>query len=79
MKIKYICEYCEEPIGELHLDDVDDERLGFHCLTEEERRDIIKIDEKNNAMTVMALCDGCIEMLGLHDEGYIPPGITFLN
>jgi hypothetical protein len=80
MKIRYICDCCEEPIGELVMDVIDDERLGFHCLTEEERKDIIKIDDLNNIMTVTSLCDGCIQMLGLEEEGvFIPRGNTLLN
>lgn len=79
MIIRYICEYCEDPIGELEMDVVDEERLGFHCLTEEERKDIIKINEETNSMIVTSLCDKCIQMLGLDEEKLYARGMTFLN
>lgn len=79
MKICYVCECCDEPIGELEMDVVDEERLGFHCLTEVERRDIIRINKQNDTMTVSSLCDGCIQMLGLEEEQLANKGVTFLH
>jgi hypothetical protein len=79
MRICYVCECCEAPIGELEMDIIDEERLGFHCLTEEERRDIIKINKQHDTMTVTSLCDGCIQMLGLEEEQSISRGIRLLN
>lgn len=79
MKIYYICECCDAAIGELELEVVDEERLGFHCLTEDERRDIIKINKHNDTMTVSSLCDGCIQMLGLEEERPISGGALLLN
>jgi len=77
--IRYMCDYCTSPIGELIMDVVDEERLGLHCLTEEERRDIIKVDEKTNTMVVTSLCDKCIQMLGLDGENICARGTNFLN
>ena len=79
MLIRYVCEYCTSPIGELIMDVVDEERLGLHCLTEEERRDIIKVDEKANTMVVTSLCDKCIQMLGLDEGNICARGTNFLN
>ncbi|HBS60782.1 MAG TPA: DUF2757 domain-containing protein [Firmicutes bacterium] len=79
MLIRYVCEYCTSPIGELRMDVVDEERLGLHCLTEEERRDIIKVDEKTNTMVVTSLCDKCIQILGLDEGNICTKGTNFLN
>ena len=61
MKIYYTCEYCGEGIDMLEVDQVDEVRFGFDCLTMEERQDIIRLDETANAMHVKSLCDSCIE------------------
>lgn len=68
MKIYYTCEVCGEDIDAIEVDKVDEVRFGFDCLTEQEREDIIKIDEWRNAMYVKSLCDSCIESLGLAEE-----------
>jgi hypothetical protein len=79
MIIRYVCEYCENLIGELEMEAIDEERLGFQCLTEEERKDIIKINEDTNTMIVTSLCDGCIQMLGLAEEKLFTRGPNLLN
>lgn len=79
MLIRYVCEYCTSPIGEISMEVVDEGRLGLHCLTDEERRDIINIDEKTNTMVVTSLCDKCIQMLGLDEENSYAGGANFLN
>lgn len=79
MIIRYVCDYCGHSIGELKMDAIDEERLGFHCLTEDERKDIIKIDDIANTMVVKSLCDGCIQMLGLDDDRISTKGTNFLN
>lgn len=68
MKIYYSCENCGEAIDMIEVDQVDESKFGFDCLTAEERQDIIKIDVVANAMYVHSLCDQCIELLGLGDE-----------
>ncbi|WP_188398472.1 anti-sigma-F factor Fin [Sporomusa sp. GT1] len=67
MKIFYTCEYCNEPIDTLEVDQVDEAKFGFDCLTAQERQDIIKIDAAQNAMYVKSLCDSCIAAMGLED------------
>ena len=79
MLIRYVCEYCTSPIGELSMDVAEEEPLGLHCLTDEERRDIIKVDEKTNTMVVTSLCDKCIQMLGLEEGNISTRGTNFLN
>ena len=68
MKIYYSCENCGEAIDMIEVDQVDEIKVGFDCLTAEERQDIIKIDVVANAMYVHSLCDQCIELLGLGNE-----------
>ncbi|VBB06374.1 anti-sigma-f factor fin [Lucifera butyrica] len=68
MKIYYICEFCGDPIDTLEIDQIDEARFGFDCLTGEERQDIIKIDSLTNSIQVQSLCDQCIEALGLAEE-----------
>jgi len=68
MKIYYSCEHCGEAIDMIEVDQVDEVKFGFDCLTSEERQDIIKIDLLANAMYVYSLCDECIELLGLAND-----------
>lgn len=68
MKIYYSCEHCGEAIDMIEVDQVDEVKFGFDCLTAEERQDIIKIDLLANAMYVYSLCDECIERLGLAND-----------
>nr|WP_092073596.1 anti-sigma-F factor Fin [Dendrosporobacter quercicolus]NSL48006.1 DUF2757 family protein [Dendrosporobacter quercicolus DSM 1736]SDM64157.1 Protein of unknown function [Dendrosporobacter quercicolus] len=68
MRIYYNCSCCGEAIAELDVEQVDEVKLGFDCLTGDERQDIIKADPFSNTMHVKSLCDSCIEALGLADE-----------
>ncbi len=68
MKIFYTCEYCGEPIDTLEVDQVDEAKFGFDCLTAQERQDIIKTDVAQNAIYVKSLCDYCITSMGLDDN-----------
>lgn len=77
MKIYYNCESCGEPIATIEVDTVDEKRLGFDCLTGDERQDMIKVDPLTNSMYVKSLCDHCIAELGL-DEG-TADGVTIPN
>ncbi|MGI6092222.1 MAG: anti-sigma-F factor Fin family protein [Veillonellaceae bacterium] len=79
MRIYYSCEYCDSHIDMIEVDKVDEVRFGFDCLTEEERRDIIKTDELNNAMYVKSLCDCCIEALGIANESSFLKGVNRLH
>lgn len=68
MKIFYTCEYCGDPIDTLEVDQVDEIKFGFDCLTAQERQDIIKTDVEQNAIHVKSLCDFCITSMGLDDN-----------
>ncbi|WP_110953643.1 anti-sigma-F factor Fin [Anaerosinus massiliensis] len=68
MKIYYHCELCGAAIGMLDMEYVDEVKLGFDCLTSEERQDIIEVDHFANTMHVKSLCDDCVKRLGLDRE-----------
>ncbi|MGL5514615.1 MAG: anti-sigma-F factor Fin [Sporomusa sp.] len=68
MKICYTCEYCGDHIDTLEVDQVDEVKFGFDCLTAQERQDIIKTDIEQNAIHVKSLCDSCIASMGLDDN-----------
>ncbi|MDF2565340.1 MAG: putative protein family YabK [Massilibacillus sp.] len=68
MKIYYHCEMCGIDIAVLDVEHVDEVKLGFNCLTSDERKDIIEVDDLRNTMHVKSLCDDCAERLGLNRE-----------
>ncbi|WIW71320.1 anti-sigma-F factor Fin [Anaerosinus gibii] len=67
MKICYHCEICGADIDEIELAVVDEKKLGFDCLTGDERKAIISVDTLSDTMDVQSLCDACIKELGLDD------------
>jgi len=79
MKIYYTCEACGVAIDMVEVDEVDEGKFGFDCLTAEERQDIIKTDSVANTMHVRSLCDGCIELLKLANEGEPEQKINLLH
>ncbi|MBP2644590.1 MAG: putative protein family YabK [Firmicutes bacterium] len=68
MKINYSCDCCGEDIDTLEVDELDEDKLGFSCLTVKERESILKYDSLSNSLQVLSLCDQCIEELGLAEE-----------
>lgn len=68
MKIFYTCEYCGDPIDTLEVDQVDEIKFGFDCLTAQERQDIIKTDVEQNTIHVKSICDFCITSMGIDDN-----------
>lgn len=79
MKIYYSCEHCGQEIDMIEVEQVDETKFGFDCLTAEERQDIIKFDAVTNTMYVHSLCDQCIELLGLGNEEDTFPKISLLH
>lgn len=79
MKIHYKCEYCGQPIDTIEVDELDDAKFGFDCLTAEERQDIIKINPKSNEMHVQSVCDECMSTIGQMDDETIIYGTRFLH
>lgn len=68
MKISYHCEICGADIAEINVAYVDEAKLGFDCLTTQERRAIIDVDTLADTMHVKSLCDACAERLGFEEE-----------
>lgn len=60
MKIHYYCERCGVEIAEIDVP-YDEAKLGFDCLTSEERKDIINKDLNGDALHVKTVCDSCME------------------
>ncbi|MCX7780291.1 MAG: anti-sigma-F factor Fin family protein [Negativicutes bacterium] len=79
MKIHYLCDCCGDPIDILEVEEIDEAKLGFDCLTGEERQEIIRFDAGADAMYVHSLCDFCIEAMGLADPGHNPAGNSLLH
>lgn len=61
MKILYYCHNCGDFIDELSVDQVDDQKLGFDLLTEDEKQDIIKWSKSGNMLYVGSVCDNCYQ------------------
>lgn len=58
MRIYYYCKYCDSPVGQIEMSELDEGRLGFDALTESEKHDIIKQDQFGN-IYVRTICDDC--------------------
>lgn len=71
MRICYHCERCGTDIAALEVASIDEHKLGFDCLTRDEREDIISMDMNADTMHVKSLCDQCAAEPGdaLHEEG----------
>ncbi len=60
MRLIYICDRCANYIDEIQLSTLDEGRLGFDILTDEERDDLIHLDWERQVGTVKAICDACL-------------------
>lgn len=68
MKINYQCEKCGAAIATIEMPYLDESKLGFDCLTSDEREDIISMDYVEDTVHVKALCDSCIEKMDIEKE-----------
>jgi Protein of unknown function (DUF2757). len=68
MKIYYSCDNCGAAIDTLEVDSLDEARLGFDCLTDEERQAMIRYDAASGVLYVQSLCDACIAAMDLAGE-----------
>lgn len=59
MKIIYYCHNCGDFIDELSIDRLEEEKLGFDILTQEEKKDIIKWSKSGDMVYVRTVCDSC--------------------
>lgn len=72
MKVRYVCDNCGAIVSEIEMPRLDEERLGFNILDEDERREIISTDAETGTVTVNSLCDDCVES---SNEREGPPAI----
>ncbi|MBZ4653402.1 MAG: hypothetical protein JG781_741 [Peptococcaceae bacterium] len=74
MRLIYICDRCANYIDEIEMNALDEGRLGFDILTEEEREDLVHLDWQRQVGTVKAICDACLAKL--HD-GDVSPRVSY--
>ncbi|SFM31886.1 Protein of unknown function [Paenibacillus sp. 1_12] len=67
MTVTYVCRHCQTFIGELPQQQVNEQLLGFHFLTPEERQSIISYSP-NGDVKVKVICDYCKEALDSNPE-----------
>ncbi|WP_166245720.1 anti-sigma-F factor Fin family protein [Paenibacillus turpanensis] len=73
MSVKYICRHCRSKVDEWqNHSQVDENKLGFHFLTEEERDEMISYD-MNGDITVNVTCDYCRQALEANPELSLVP------
>ncbi len=63
MKLLYYCHNCGDFIDELSVNKMDEKKLGFDILTEEEKKDIIKWNKSGDILYVGSVCDNCYHEL----------------
>ena len=76
MKIHYQCEQCGQAIDTLEVPYLNETKLGFDVLTDDERHQLIYHDEVNDAIYVQSLCDLCIEAMGLEPKDSAPTAVA---
>ncbi|WP_141434183.1 anti-sigma-F factor Fin family protein [Bacillus sp. 03113] len=69
MAIYYHCRHCGVKIGMIDSSYVEIERLGFHKLSDEERKDMISYDGSGN-IYIKSICENCQESLQKNPEYY---------
>ncbi|SDZ66424.1 Protein of unknown function [Evansella caseinilytica] len=67
MAIHYYCRHCRKSVGKLSDWEADEERLGFHQLTSEERKDMIAFDSHGHRL-VKVICEDCEKTLREHPD-----------
>lgn len=65
--IKYICKHCGHQLATLDNGEYDEETLGLHSLTQEERDSIITF-ENNGDMIANVICEYCEEAMDRNPE-----------
>lgn len=69
MRIRYHCERCGRPVGEIDLPESEISRLGFGILSPEERSELIQTDETGDGLLVASICDDCLVAAGFGFSG----------
>lgn len=74
VKLYYLCECCQKLMGTLEMEELDEEKLGFSCLTPEEREDIITVKQEENSIYIKSICEECASVTGFleKDRFYYP-------
>lgn len=67
MSVNYVCKHCHTMIGRIDGKGIDEERLGFHLLTPDERQQYIVV-HSNGDVTVRMTCEYCTEAIQMHPE-----------
>lgn len=60
MKVSYWCGLCGTRIREVDAAASDEENLGFHALTPDERADTMSVNCRTGDVNVRSICDGCL-------------------
>ncbi|UFU01525.1 anti-sigma-F factor Fin family protein (plasmid) [Radiobacillus kanasensis] len=68
MSLIYTCNHCGNNVGELHQKVVDTQSLGWHELSEQEKREMIQYQD-NGDIHVKTICENCQESLD-HNPHY---------
>lgn len=78
MKIRMICDCCDEVFKEMEIPD-DAGMTDLEALTGEEFKDIIIQNENNEDVVVSMTCDECTEDLALDDEDFEIPAKPLIH
>lgn len=62
MAIHYTCRHCGLQIGTIHNRSMYDNRLGFDCLDDEEKEEMIQL-HNTGEIHVKAICEDCHDFL----------------
>ena len=65
MKVHYTCDQCGADIDTIDVSQLDEEKLGFNILTNEERQQMLFHDKDNDVLYVKSICNTCIDRLEL--------------
>lgn len=61
MRFIYVCNECQNYIGEIQLQNWDETMLGFDALTQGEKQELVSINPLEQTGIVKAICDTCFK------------------
>lgn len=61
MRFIYVCNECQNYIGEIQLQNWNETMLGFDTLTQREKQELVNIDPHEETGIVKAICDTCFK------------------
>ncbi|GAA0353463.1 anti-sigma-F factor Fin [Bacillus horti] len=74
MSYRYVCRYCNQQLGLLTNNQLNEQELGFHTLSPEEKENILKKQE-NGDTHVHIVCEHCQDTIQRHPELLLHPNI----